>query len=142
MRWFQLYVYKDRATTRSLVERAEAAGYSALCLTVDTPILGRRLADVRNKCEPVPLVYRVFFSASIMFFNIGYVKFFLSLWAVVLFTYMQSLCDAAFCQFVCVVLCGISFPPPLTRPHRQVPASGAPVPSKLCISLGQSDGRA
>ena len=47
-RWFQLYVYRDRGITRSLVERAEAAGYDALVLTVDTPYLGRRLRDVRN----------------------------------------------------------------------------------------------
>jgi 4-hydroxymandelate oxidase len=47
-RWFQLYVHKDRGFTRSLVERAEAAGYRALMLTADTPLLGRRLADVRN----------------------------------------------------------------------------------------------
>jgi 4-hydroxymandelate oxidase len=47
-RWFQLYVHKDRGLTRSLVERAQAAGYSALVLTVDTPLLGRRLADERN----------------------------------------------------------------------------------------------
>jgi 4-hydroxymandelate oxidase len=46
--WFQLYVYKDRAVTRSLVERAEAAGYKALVFTVDSPILGRRERDVRN----------------------------------------------------------------------------------------------
>ncbi|HEY2065579.1 MAG TPA: alpha-hydroxy acid oxidase [Gemmatimonadaceae bacterium] len=47
-RWFQLYVYRDRGVTRALVERAEAAGYDALVLTVDTPYLGRRLRDVRN----------------------------------------------------------------------------------------------
>lgn len=47
--WFQLYVYKDRAVTRTLVERAEAAGYQALVLTVDTPLLGRREADIRNQ---------------------------------------------------------------------------------------------
>ncbi|MDC3955728.1 alpha-hydroxy acid oxidase [Polyangium jinanense] len=46
--WFQLYVHKDRELTRSLVERAEAAGYRAIVLTVDTPVLGRRLRDVRN----------------------------------------------------------------------------------------------
>ena len=48
-KWFQLYVHKDRGLTRSLVERARAAGYRALVLTVDTPILGRRLRDVRNR---------------------------------------------------------------------------------------------
>ena len=48
LRWFQLYIYKDRGVTKSLVERAEAAGYTALVLTVDAPILGHREADVRN----------------------------------------------------------------------------------------------
>ena len=47
-RWFQLAVLRDRAVTRALVERAEAAGYTALCLTVDVPVLGRRERDIRN----------------------------------------------------------------------------------------------
>jgi 4-hydroxymandelate oxidase len=47
--WFQLYVYKDKAITKSLVERAEAAGCKALVLTVDSPLLGRRENDVRNR---------------------------------------------------------------------------------------------
>ena len=47
-RWFQLYVYRDRSITRALVERAAAAGYSALCLTVDTPLAGQRERDRRN----------------------------------------------------------------------------------------------
>lgn len=46
--WFQLYVWKDREITRSLIERARAAGYRALVLTVDTPVLGLREKDVRN----------------------------------------------------------------------------------------------
>jgi len=41
-RWFQLYVYKDRQVTADLVRRAERTGYRAICLTVDTPLLGRR----------------------------------------------------------------------------------------------------
>lgn len=49
LRWFQLYVYKDREVTLNLIKRAEAAGYKALAVTVDTPVLGRREADVRNK---------------------------------------------------------------------------------------------
>jgi 4-hydroxymandelate oxidase len=48
-KWFQLYVYKDRAVTRELVERAENTGYRALVVTVDVPVLGRREADIRNK---------------------------------------------------------------------------------------------
>ena len=47
-RWFQLYVYKDRAVTEELVNRAVKAGYKALCLTADTPVLGRRERDGRN----------------------------------------------------------------------------------------------
>lgn len=47
-RWFQLYVEKDRGHTQELIQRAEAAGYSALVLTVDRPLLGRREADLRN----------------------------------------------------------------------------------------------
>jgi len=46
--WFQLYVYRDRSVTERLIERAEAAGYRALALTVDTPRLGRRERDHRN----------------------------------------------------------------------------------------------
>src|SRR5262245_65784523 len=46
--WFQLYAYQDRAITRGLVERAEAAGYKAVCLTVDSPVSGRRERDLRN----------------------------------------------------------------------------------------------
>jgi 4-hydroxymandelate oxidase len=47
--WFQLYLHRDRGLTRALVERAYAAGYKAVCLTVDAPILGRRERDKRNQ---------------------------------------------------------------------------------------------
>ncbi|MEO7965998.1 MAG: alpha-hydroxy acid oxidase [Gemmatimonadaceae bacterium] len=46
--WFQLYVYKDRAATKTLLESAKRVGYSAIVVTVDTPLLGRRERDVRN----------------------------------------------------------------------------------------------
>jgi 4-hydroxymandelate oxidase len=49
LQWFQLYIHKDRGLTRALVERAEAAGYKALCLTVDAPVLGQRERDQRNE---------------------------------------------------------------------------------------------
>lgn len=51
--WFQLYVYKDRGATAGLVERAESAGCSALVLTVDAQIWGRRERNVRN-CFRLP----------------------------------------------------------------------------------------
>ena len=44
--WFQLYVYRDRRVSEALVRRAEAAGYTALVLTVDTP----RLGQARARC--------------------------------------------------------------------------------------------
>jgi len=40
--WFQLYLQPDRGATRALVQRAEAAGYEALVLTVDAPVSGAR----------------------------------------------------------------------------------------------------
>ncbi|HEU4489802.1 MAG TPA: alpha-hydroxy acid oxidase [Jiangellales bacterium] len=46
--WFQLYLWRDRAASRDFVARARDAGYEALMLTVDTPVPGPRLRDVRN----------------------------------------------------------------------------------------------
>jgi len=48
-RWFQLYVFRDRGLTAELVRRAEAAGYEAIVVTVDAPLLGRRERDARNR---------------------------------------------------------------------------------------------
>jgi 4-hydroxymandelate oxidase len=47
-RWFQLYAPADRGACRELVERAVAAGYDAVVVTVDLPIPGNRERDVRN----------------------------------------------------------------------------------------------
>ena len=47
-RWFQLYLWRDRAASQDFVVRAREAGYEALVLTVDTPVAGARLRDVRN----------------------------------------------------------------------------------------------
>jgi L-lactate dehydrogenase (cytochrome) len=47
-RWFQLYLWRDRGASRELVARALESGYEALVLTVDVPVPGRRLRDVRN----------------------------------------------------------------------------------------------
>lgn len=49
--WFQLYVQRDRGFTKELVQRAEAAGVQALCLTVDTPITGQRNREMRAQFE-------------------------------------------------------------------------------------------
>jgi L-lactate dehydrogenase (cytochrome) len=47
-KWFQLYVWRDRDAGEDLVKRSAAAGYEALMLTVDVPVAGARLRDVRN----------------------------------------------------------------------------------------------
>jgi L-lactate dehydrogenase (cytochrome) len=45
---FQLYLFKDRSATRDLIERCKRSGYEALCLTVDTPVVGKRERDLRT----------------------------------------------------------------------------------------------
>nr|WP_047169334.1 alpha-hydroxy acid oxidase [Sphingomonas sp. Y57] len=45
---FQLYVYKDHGVNRELIERARAAGYGALCITVDVAVVGKRERDLRH----------------------------------------------------------------------------------------------
>jgi L-lactate dehydrogenase (cytochrome) len=47
-KWFQLYVWRDRAAGADLIARAAQAGYEALILTVDVPVAGPRLRDARN----------------------------------------------------------------------------------------------
>ncbi|MEU5847434.1 alpha-hydroxy acid oxidase [Saccharopolyspora shandongensis] len=46
--WFQLYPQPDKGIEAELIARAEAAGCTALMVTVDVPIMGRRLRDLRN----------------------------------------------------------------------------------------------
>jgi L-lactate dehydrogenase (cytochrome) len=47
-RWMQVFVYRDRAFTRELTERAAKANYDALVLTTDNQLLGNRERDIRN----------------------------------------------------------------------------------------------
>lgn len=54
--WFQLYVMKDRGLTRSLMERAKAAGCSVLVMTVDLAAHGRRERDARNGFSVPPRI--------------------------------------------------------------------------------------
>ncbi len=46
--WFQLYVHRDRQVTRELVQRAEAAGCTVLCITVDSPVIPMRDREKRR----------------------------------------------------------------------------------------------
>lgn len=52
--WFQLYMMKDRAFIADLIDRAKAAGCSALVLTLDLPIQGLRHKDIRNGLSVPP----------------------------------------------------------------------------------------
>ena len=52
--WFQLYVMRDRAFVERLIDRAKAAGCSALVLTLDLQILGQRHKDLKNGLSAPP----------------------------------------------------------------------------------------
>jgi L-lactate dehydrogenase (cytochrome) len=52
--WFQLYVFRDRGFSESVIERAKAAGCSALFVTVDLPLRGQRHCDIKNGLEVPP----------------------------------------------------------------------------------------
>lgn len=54
LRFFQLYIYKDRNITVQLIRRAETGGFSAVFLTVDTPFFGKRRSDNRNRFKLPP----------------------------------------------------------------------------------------
>ena len=51
---FQIYILKDRGLTKEFVQRVKAAGYDALCLTVDTPLAGNRERDLVNGMQMPP----------------------------------------------------------------------------------------
>lgn len=64
-RWFQLYVWRDREFSINLVERAKESGYRTLILTVDLPVGGARLRDVRNGFAiPPHLTLRTFLEGA------------------------------------------------------------------------------
>lgn len=64
-KWFQLYLWKDRAKSQALVERAAAAGFDTLLVTVDTPVAGQRHRDARNGMKiPPELTFKTVLDAS------------------------------------------------------------------------------
>jgi 4-hydroxymandelate oxidase len=98
--WFQLYVQPDRGYTRELIQRIEDAGCAALCVTVDTPVIGTRNRETRVRfqlpdtlrrphLEPVlgrgetthrpkeGQIYSSFFSPSLNWKDIEWMKSFL-----------------------------------------------------------------
>lgn len=65
-RWLQLYWLKRRDVLAGIVERAAAAGYRALVLTVDAPVIGQRLRDLRNGFAVDPTVRAVNLDGEVM----------------------------------------------------------------------------
>ena len=65
-KWFQVYVWRDRALVRDFFARCRAAGYHALCITVDVPVLGQRERDLRNGMTiPPQLTASAIFDAAL-----------------------------------------------------------------------------
>jgi L-lactate dehydrogenase (cytochrome) len=63
-KWFQLYMWRDRDRSMALVQRAADAGFDTLLATVDVPVAGARLRDVRNGMSiPPALTMRTVFNA-------------------------------------------------------------------------------
>jgi 4-hydroxymandelate oxidase len=52
--WFQQYLYRDRELTKLMAQRAEAAGYRALCLTLDSTVRAKRERNIRNRYKSPP----------------------------------------------------------------------------------------
>jgi 4-hydroxymandelate oxidase len=57
LRWWQLYIYKDRGLTAEILARAAASGYAAVCWTIDLPVFGLRHRDERNGFEVPTRLY-------------------------------------------------------------------------------------
>ncbi|KAI4243261.1 MAG: hypothetical protein LQ352_007070, partial [Teloschistes flavicans] len=57
-RILQLYLFEEREHSRKLIQRAKKAGYKAVFLTVDTPVLGRRNMEIRNEFQ-LPKPYKI-----------------------------------------------------------------------------------
>jgi L-lactate dehydrogenase (cytochrome) len=64
--WFQLYVWRDRNASTELLDRVSTAGFRVLVLTVDAPVAGARLRDVRNGLTvPPSLTLKTFLDAAV-----------------------------------------------------------------------------
>jgi L-lactate dehydrogenase (cytochrome) len=65
-KWFQLYMWRDRDRSMALVRRAAEAGFDTLLATVDVPVAGARLRDIRNGMSiPPALTLRTAFDAAL-----------------------------------------------------------------------------
>jgi isopentenyl diphosphate isomerase/L-lactate dehydrogenase-like FMN-dependent dehydrogenase len=75
-RWFQLYVSRDRNKTNELIDRAQAAGFQALAITVDTQVPSMRERNVRNGYQAPPRI--TFSNVTDVAWRVGWLKRFLA----------------------------------------------------------------
>ena len=75
-KWWQLYVFEDRAETTAMLARVVDAGYDGLCLTVDVPVLGLRHRDTRHgfRLAIGPPSSRLPFDAMLTWDDIGWIR--------------------------------------------------------------------
>lgn len=59
LKWMLLYIFNSKELTENLVQRAEKEGYKAIVVSVDSPVRGRRLKDIRNHSTLVPVLMRL-----------------------------------------------------------------------------------
>jgi 4-hydroxymandelate oxidase len=74
--WWQLYVFEDRDATARMLARVVAAGYGAVCLTVDFPVMGLRHRDTRNGFVPPygPPGSSIAFDPALSWDDIGWIR--------------------------------------------------------------------
>ena len=54
--WFQQFLYRDKGLTKTMAQRAQDAGYSALCITLDSTVQSKRERNIRNRYSSQPSV--------------------------------------------------------------------------------------
>jgi hypothetical protein len=65
LRWFQVYIRKDRESMKDVIHRSEQAGYKALVVTVDMPVLGKRISCDKLGFDTLPGVTAVHFGTYV-----------------------------------------------------------------------------
>ena len=59
LKWMLLYIFNSKELTENLVKRAEKEGYKAIVVSVDSPVKGKRLKEMRNHSTLVPVLMRL-----------------------------------------------------------------------------------
>jgi 4-hydroxymandelate oxidase len=74
-KWWQLYIFEDRGETTEMLARVAAAGYAAICFTVDLPVFGLRHRDTRNRfVPPISATSRRRYDPATTWDDIGWIR--------------------------------------------------------------------